>query len=125
MTEPRWITHAQIVRIHDEQLAIFGGPSGLRDAGLLQSAIDRPRNEYTYGETKLAALTAVYAFGLARNRPFVDGNKRAAFVSIVVFLEKNGVDVDLSQPDAVQVILELAAGKLTEAELATWIEKHV
>jgi death on curing protein len=125
MSEPRWITYAQIVRIHDEQLAIFGGPAGLRDAGLLQSAIDRPRNKFSYGETSLAALAAAYAFGLAKNHPFVDGNKRTAFASVVVFLAKNDVDVDFPQPEAVQTILELAAGKLTEAELAAWIGRHM
>jgi death on curing protein len=124
MSEPRRITYAQIVRIHDEQLAIFGGRAGLRDPGLLQSAIDRPRNKLSDGETNLAALAAAYAFGLAKNHPFVDGNKRTTFAAMMVFLAKNGVDVDFPQPDAVRVILELAAGKLTEAKLAAWIAQH-
>jgi len=111
----------QIVRIHDEQLAVFGGPSGLREAGLLESAVERPRNKWTYDETSLADLAAAYAFGLARYLAFVDGNKRTAFAALVVFLAKNAVDVDLPQPETVEVMLDLAAGKLSEAELATWI----
>lgn len=122
--EPRWLTADQVIRIHDEQLAIFGGPPGLRDRGLLESAVERPRNKWNYGETDLATLAAAYAFVLARNHAFVDGNKRAAFAALVVFLAKNGVDLDLPQPETVQVILDLAAGNLSEAELAAWIAKH-
>jgi death on curing protein len=125
MSEPRWITMPQIVQIHAEQLAIFGGPPGLRDAGLLEAAIDRPRNKFAYGEDDWGALAAAYAYGLAKNHPFIDGNKRIAFVSIIVFLEKNGVVVDLPQPDAVRVIVELAASKLSEKELANWIREHI
>ncbi len=121
--EPRWITLTQIVRIHDEQLAVFGGPAGLRDAGLLQSAIDRPRNKWAYGETDLAALAAAYAFGIAH--PFADGNMRAAFAALVVFLAKNGVVLDLPQPETVATIMALAAGELSEAELAAWIGRYV
>jgi death on curing protein len=125
MSEPRWITMPQIVQIHSEQLAIFGGPPGLRDAGLLEAAIDRPRNKFAYGEDDWGALAAAYAYGLAKNYPFIDGNKRIAFVSIIVFLEKNGVVVDLPQPDAVRVIVELAASKLSEKELANWTREHI
>ncbi len=98
MSELRWITYDQIVRIHDEQLLIFGGPAGLRDAGLLQSAIDRPRNKFGYGETSLPALAAAYGDGLARNHPFVGGNMRMAFAAMVVVLAKNGVAVDFPSP---------------------------
>ena len=123
--EPRWITVAQIVRIHAEQLSIFGGPAGLRDEGLLASAMDRPRNTWAHGEAGVAALAAADAFGIARNHSFIDGNKRAAFAALIVFLEKNGVTVDLPQPDAVHVILELAAGNLSEAEMAAWVVSHM
>lgn len=122
--EPRWLTVDQVIRIHDEQLSIFGGPPGLRDRGLLESAVERPRNKWSYGETDLAVLAAAYAFGLARNHAFVDGNTRAAFAALVVFPAKNGVDLDLPQPETVRVILDLAAGKLSEAELAAWIAEH-
>ncbi len=122
--EPRWLTVDQVIRMHDEQLSIFGGPPGLRDRGLLESAVERPRNKWGYGETDLAALATAYAFGLARNHAFVDGNKRAAFAALVVFLAKSGVDLDLPQPETVQVILDLAAGNVSEAELAAWIAEH-
>lgn len=122
--EPRWLTVDQVIRIHDEQLSIFGGPPGLRDRGLLESAVERPHNKCSDGETDLAALAAAYAFDLARNHAFVDGNKRAAFAGLVVFLAKNGVDLDLPQPETVQVILDLAAGKLSEVELAAWVAKQ-
>ena len=125
MNEPRWLTLAQVTRIHHEQLVIFGGPAGVRDEGLLQSAIDRPRNKWSYGERDLAALAAAYGFGIAKNHPFIDGNKRAAFAAIIVFMAKNGVPIDPAPADATHVILELAAGNLTEMALAEWIAKNV
>lgn len=124
-SEPRWVTSAQAIRIHSEQLAIFGGPPGLRDEGMLVSALERPRNKWAYGEDGLTVLAAAYAYGLARNHAFVDGNKRIAFAVMVVFLEKNGIDLEFPQGEAVEVILDLAAGKLTEAELAAWIARYV
>lgn len=123
--EPRWITLPQIIRIHDEQLAIFGGPAGLRDAGLLQSALDRPRNKWAHGETGLAALAAAYTFGIARNHPFMDGNKRMSFAALVVFLAKNGVALDLPQPETVAKIIALAAGELSEPDLAAWVGRYM
>jgi death on curing protein len=125
MSEPRWLTLAQVTRIHHEQLVIFGGPAGVRDVGLLQSAIDRPRNKWSYGERDLAALAAAYGFGLAKNHPFIDGNKRAAFAAIIVFMAKNGAPIDPAPADATHVILELAAGNLTEVALAEWIAKNI
>lgn len=124
MSEPRWITLAQIIRIHDEQLTIFGGPPGLRDGGLLQSAIERPRNKWASGERSLPALAAAYAFGLARNHPFLDGNKRAAFAAMVVFLVRNGLQPTFTSPDAVATIMRLAAGELGEDALAGWIRSN-
>lgn len=124
MTEPRWITLPQAIRIHAEQLAIFGGPSGIRDEGMLESALDRPRNKFHHGEASLSALGAAYAFGIAKNHPFVDGNKRAAFAVMMVFLLKNKVDFNPDQGDATRIILELAAGVLTEAELTAWIRAN-
>ena len=119
--EPHWITRAQAERIHAEQLAIFGGPSGLRDAGMLESALERPRNKWAYGEDSLPALAAAYAYGIARNHAFVDGNKRIAFAAMIVLLAKNGVEIDLPQPETVEVIMNLAAGALSKSELAAWI----
>ena len=111
--------------MHAEQLALFGGPAGLRDVGLLEAAIDRPRNKWAYGEREMAALAASYAFGFAKNHPFVDGNKRAAFMAMTVFLLKNGVAVELPQSEAVAVIIEVAAGAMGEQALAAWIGKHI
>lgn len=121
MTEPRWVTTSQAVRIHSEQLAIFGGPPGIRDQGMLESALGRPINKWTYGETDLAALAAAYAFGIARNHPFVDGNKRAAFVVMSVFLRKNGVAFAPSEALATVATVALAAGEVDEDGLTRWI----
>ncbi|MEW5964735.1 MAG: type II toxin-antitoxin system death-on-curing family toxin [Pseudomonadota bacterium] len=124
MSEPRWITKAQAIRIHAEQLAIFGGPAGIRDEGLLESALGRSQNKWTYGETDLAALAAAYAFGIARNHPFVDGNKRAAFMCATVFLRKNGVGFAPDEAEATAAILGLAAGEVEEEGLARWIRDN-
>lgn len=124
MTEPRWLTTAQVVRIHAEQLAVFGGPSGIRDAAMLESALSRPQNKWSYGETDLAALAAAYAFGIARNHPFVDGNKRAAFMAMIVFLRKNGIGFAPPEAQATQAILGLAAGEIAEDGLTRWIRDN-
>jgi death on curing protein len=118
---PEWLEIAIVLDIHAEQLALFGGADGLRDRGLLESALARPLNKFAYGETDLAALAGAYAFGIARNHPFVDGNKRTAFASIIVFLGVNGIDFDVPPEEATAVILELASGKLEEEGLARWI----
>ena len=91
MTEPRWLERRIIVAVHDAQLVRYGGAGGIRDAGLLESAIARPRNLHAYGETELCALATAYAFGIVRNHPFVDGNKRTAFVTAALFLRENGL----------------------------------
>ncbi len=124
MSEPRWIATPQSIRIHAEQLAIFGGPAGIRDQGMLKSALGRPQNKYAYGETDLAILAAAYAFGIARNHPFVDGNKRAAFMCMVVFLRKNGIAFAPPEPLATEVMLALAAGEIDEDGLARWIRDY-
>lgn len=124
MSEPRWITKDQIVRIHAEQLAVFGGPAGLRDEGMLESALGRPQNKWAFGETDYAVLAAAYAFGLARNRPFVDGNKRAAFMAMMVFLRKNGIRFAPDEAEATVAIIGLAAGEIEEDGLARWIRDN-
>lgn len=121
MTEPVWLSPELVIAIHDEQLAEFGGASGLRDAGALESAIARPLNQYHYGKTELAALAAAYGFGLSRNHAFVDGNKRTAFLAIVTFLGLNDLEFVVPEPEAVVVMLALAAGEIDEAGLAKWI----
>ncbi|WP_334148706.1 type II toxin-antitoxin system death-on-curing family toxin [Hyphomicrobium sp.] len=121
MSEPRWITKDQAIRMHAEQLAIFGGPAGLRDEGMLESALDRPRNKWAFGETDYAALAAAYAFGVARNHPFVDGNKRAAFMVAMTFLRKNAIPFAPKPAEATVAIQGLAAGEIDEEGLARWI----
>jgi death-on-curing protein len=124
VTEPEWLDTNIVLDIHAEQLAIFGGGDGIRDLGLLESALARPLNKFAYGETDLAALAAAYAFGIARNHPFVDGNKRAAFGAMIVFLGLNGVDLDVPPEDATAIILEVAAGEIDEDGLARWLRDN-
>ena len=124
MTEPVWLFPELVVAFHDEQLREFGGPPGIRDRGMLESALDRPRNKWSYGETDLAALAAAYAFGLAKNHPFVDGNKRVALLSIVTFLGLNDIDFLADNAEAVLIIQGLAAGEIDEDGLARWIRDN-
>jgi death-on-curing protein len=122
--EPKWLTHDQIVAIHSRQLRRFGGAAGLRDDGLLRSAIERPLNKWHYEQGELPELAAAYAFGLAKNHAFVDGNKRIAFMSMMVFLRKNGVRFAPDQAHATKIIMSLAAGEVSEESLARWIRDN-
>jgi death-on-curing protein len=124
MTEPVWLTVELVIAIHDEQLREFGGPPGLRDAGMLELALGGPQNKWSYGETDLAALAAAYAFGIARNHPFVDGNKRAALLALVTFLGLNGIEFVVDEAEAVVMIRDLAAGEVEEDGLARWIRDN-
>jgi death-on-curing protein len=124
VTEPRWLDTTIVLDVHAEQLALFGGADGIRDLGLLESALARPINKFGYGESDLAALAAAYAFGIARNHPFVDGNKRAAFAAIIVFLGLNGYDFDVLPEQATAMILSLAAGEVSEESLTRWIRDN-
>lgn len=124
MTEPVWVDAELVVDIHAEQLALFGGPAGIRDHGLLESALARAPNKYAYGENDLAALAATYAFGVVRNHPFVDGNKRAAFACMIVFLGLNAIDFLVPEPEATAAILALAAGEVDEDGLTRWIRDN-
>jgi death-on-curing protein len=119
--EPAWIEVELALAIHDRQLAEHGGPIGLRDASGLASALARPRNQWAYGETDPCALAAAYAYGIARNHPFVDGNKRTAWVLARLFLALNGISISFAPEDAVRVVLELAASNLDEANFAAWL----
>lgn len=121
MSEPLWLTVRDVVNLHSEQLAIFGGPAGIRDLGLLESAITRPINRWHYGERDIAELAAQYAFGIVRNHPFVDGNKRAAFAACMVFLRLNGVAFAPDHAEATAAFLGLAAGEIDDSGLAQWI----
>lgn len=125
MKEPVWISKAVILAVHDEQLAEHGGGEGVRDEGLLDSALARPPNRSAYGQkVDLAALAAAYAFGIARNHPFVDGNKRTAYVAMELFLYLNGIELTASDHEAVLTMVKLAAGEISEDELAIWIRAN-
>jgi death-on-curing protein len=110
--------------VHEAQLAEHGGGSGERDAGLFESALARPQNAAAYGEPDAAALAAAYGFGIARNHPFVDGNKRTSFVAVELFLDLNGFDLLADDANCVVTMLALAAGSLSEDEFAEWIRQH-
>ena len=124
-TEPAWITYDQAVAIHSRQLRRFGGAPGLRDEGMLQSALARPVDKWRYEQAGLTELAAAYAFGLAKNHAFVDGNKRIAFMSMMVFLRKNGIRFAPDQAQATKIILALAAGEVSEQSLARWIADNL
>jgi death-on-curing protein len=121
----RWVREDVAFAIHDRQLAEHGGPEGVRDPAALESALARPRNLAAYERPDAAALAAAYAYGLARNRPFADGNKRTAWVVARVFLAINGHRLEIDPPDAVRTIEALAAGTLSETELATWFRQRL
>jgi death-on-curing protein len=125
MTEPRWLELSIVLDFHAEQLALFGGADGIRDLGLLESALARPQNKFAYGESNLAALAAAYGFGIARNHPFVDGNKRTALASMIVFLNLNKLDLDAPQEAATAIVLALAAGEIGEDVLVRWIADNI
>jgi len=125
IAEPVWIEAELSLAIHDRQLAEHGGPIGVRDASVLESALGRPRNQWAYGEADLCALAAAYAYGVARNHPFVDGNKRTAWVLARLFLALNGVTISFVPEDAVHMVLALASGALAEAEVAEWFRARL
>lgn len=124
MSEPDWLAVEVIVAIHDEQLAIHGGLAGTRDAALLESALDRPKNKWAYENAELPDLAAAYGYGLAKNHPFVDGNKRTSLLAIYTFLGINGVDFIVPEADAAAMIFALAAGEVSEESLARWIRDN-
>lgn len=127
MTKIVWLLEETLIAIHHRQVAEHGGSEGLRDEGLLSSALARPQNLLAYGEPPpdLASLAAAYAYGIARNHPFVDGNKRTALVAARTFLILNGVNLDATQDEKVLTFLNLAEGAISEGELAVWIRKRI
>ena len=126
MTEPVWIERNEAHMIHDLQISEFGGAGGTRDVGMFESAMDRPRNLFAYGDPSpsLTDMAASYAFGLAKNHPFVDGNKRTALVVCLSFLAQNGVEIAASQEETYLTFYGLASGEVSETELAAWLEQH-
>jgi death on curing protein len=121
---PKWLTYEQVIAIHSRHLRRFGGAAGLRDEGLLRSALDRPINKWHYQQAELPELAAAYAFGFAKNHAFVDGNKRMAFMSMMTFLWKNGVRFAPDQAQATKIIMSLAAGEVSEESFARWIRDN-
>jgi death-on-curing protein len=124
MIEPLWVNEELAKAVHARQLREFGGPPGIRDETMLASALDRPRNKFMYEQADMPALAAAYAYGIARNHPFVDGNKRAALLTMVVFLDINGVDFTAPEHEATVIILELAAGQVSDDGLTRWIRDN-
>jgi death-on-curing protein len=125
-SQPRWIDKRALLQLHDESLATFGGATGLREEGLLDSALGRALNLWHYDKSvDLASLAAAYGFGLAKNHAFVDGNKRIAFLAIGLFLSINGRRLRADQVEAINTLLSLAAGTLDEHALADWIRKQI
>ena len=124
-SEPRWVPRVAVDAVHLDLVREHGGLQGVRDEDALESALARPRQRWVYGdEPDLADLAAAYAFGLARNHPYFDGNKRIGFVAMAVFMGLNGARVDATQEEVVAVMLELAGGTLSEASLAAWVREH-
>lgn len=125
MSAWKWINHEVLLLLHDESLAEHGGASGLRDQGLLESALARPLNLALYEKPDVADLAAAYGVGLAKNHAFVDGNKRAAFLAVGLFLALNGYRLSATQADATLIMLSVASGGFPEADFANWIRKNL
>lgn len=123
MKQREWIEHETVLALHEQLLAAFGGASGVRDAGLLESALARPHAKDSYGRPDVFDLAAAYAFGIIRNHPFGDGNKRTGFATAIVFLECNGQIFEAPEAEALVVTLGLAAGDKTEEEFAAWLRR--
>lgn len=124
MKEPVWVLREVVLLAHEQSLAQFGGGAGVRDEGLLDSALGKPQNVFAYGNPSLFELAASYAFGLVKNHPFIDGNKRVGFLVAVVFLELNGYDFRATEVDATLRTLALAAGEISEAAYAEWLKAN-
>ncbi len=125
MNEPRWLLERSVLAIHSMLLEEHGGADGIRDKAMLDSALNRPKDKFAYqSDASLFDLAAAYSFGLARNHPFVDGNKRIAFMCGALFLELNGLQLTATEPDAALTFTSLAAGDIQEGELASWFEMN-
>ena len=125
MSEPRWLSPAVVLAVHSDLIQAHGGSLGLRDRGLLESALDRPRNRYHYEpDSDLCSLAASYGFGMAGNHPFVDGNKRVAFQCMYVFLGLNGLRIEALEEEVVAVMMAVASGQVDEEELTAWLREH-
>lgn len=124
-SEPKWLGVESVLVMHEEQLAEHGGAGGIRDLGLLDSALARPRNAWSYGQSDLVALGALYAAGIMRNHPFVDGNKRTGFLAAYAFLYVNGLEIVADEAEVIVQCLSLAADEIDDAEFAAWLRENV
>ncbi len=124
MKTPVWVLRETVLTLHEQSLAEFGGAAGIRDEGLLDSALGKPKNLLAHGKPALFDLAASYGFGLVKNHPFIDGNKRAGFIVAVLFLELNGYCFQATEADAAVRTLALAAGEMSEAEFAAWLKAN-
>lgn len=125
-SEPTWLTRAILEPLHADQIMEHGGSPGIRDEGMLESALARAPQKWHYDRnTDFAGLAAAYAFGIAKNHPFVDGNKRAALIAAYIFLSLNDLDLEAPEPEAVALIQGTADGSISEGELAAWIRSHL
>jgi len=124
MADPIWITEEMVQVMHDDQIATHGGAYGLRDAGLLSSAIARARNRYVYEGADRWQLAAAYGYGITKNHPFVDGNKRTAFQVMYAFLKVHGFHLNVPEPEVVLAMQSLAAGELSEGQLVDWLKQY-
>jgi death-on-curing protein len=124
MKLPVWVLRETVLTLHEQSLAEFGGVAGIRDEGLLDSALAKPENLFAYGKPTLFELAASYGFGLVKNHPFVDGNKRVGFIVAVVFLELNGYRFQATEAEAAVRTLALAAGEMSEADFAAWLKAN-
>ena len=124
MTEPIWLDQPLVIALHDRQLAEHGGAEGVRDMGLLESALGKPINLYHYAEPNIFELAAAYTSGIVQNHPFVDGNKRTGFVAGVLFLELNGARFEAPEETAAKAVIDLAAGAMDEVGYATWLKEN-
>ena len=122
--EPVWLLREFITAVHERLIAEYGGSSGLRDEGLLESALARPMHLFHYGDPSLTGLAASYAVGIAKNHAFIDGNKRTAFVAAAVFLERNGLQLTASEAEATVAMLRVAEGSMSEKQLVRWLDEH-
>jgi death on curing protein len=120
-----WLQKAVVLAIHEDQLTEHGGGVGVRDVGLLESALARPENLAAYGKPDVADLAAAYGYGISRNHAFIDGNKRTGFVAVELFLELNGHELAASDADCVMTMLAVASGDITETQFAAWLREHV
>ncbi len=124
MREPVWVREDLTIAIHERVLADHGGESGIRDRGLLESALARPQQIHAYDDPDLATLAAAYATGIIRNHPFIDGNKRVGFMVAYVFLSRNGVNLTATEVSATQAVMDLAAGQMTEEQFCQWLRDN-